>query len=171
MSYDNSKLQTFKNCPEQYRLKNLLGLKKREEGISEHDKNFGKAIHSGLEAHYKGKPIEDVRELFKLDYPEQLSPEDLAKTQANGVTLLEAYIRHYRDEDKGWTIKAVEVADQFEIAPGILFTVKIDLIVEQQGCIYFVDHKTSTSTSSSMPRNRSSAASTAPPARAPICRC
>lgn len=142
MSYDNSKLQTFKNCPEQYRLKYLLGLKKREEGVDEHDKNFGKAIHSGLEAHYKGQSIEELMERFKAEYPEQLSDEDKAKTQENGLVLLEAYIKHYENEDKAWTIKAVEVADTFKIADGIEFVVKIDLVVEQQGCIYFVDHKT-----------------------------
>ncbi len=140
--YDNSKLQQFKNCPESYRLKYLLGLKKREEGESEHDKNFGKAIHSGLEAYYKGKSIEESKEAFIRDYPIQLMDTDLAKTQENGLVLLEAYAKHYKEEDKGWTIKAVEVADQFEIAPGIEFQVKIDLVVEKQGCIYFVDHKT-----------------------------
>lgn len=142
MIYDNSKLQTFKNCPESYRLKNLLGLRKREEGQEEHDKNFGKAIHTGLELHYKGKSIEDIKEAFSKDYLVQLNEEDKAKTQENGLVLLDAYIKHYAEEDKKWTIKAVEVADTFEIAPGVSFMVKIDLVVEQQGCIYFVDHKT-----------------------------
>ena len=142
MIYDNSKLQTFKDCPEKYRLRNLLGLKKREEGEDEHDKNFGKAIHTGLEFYYKGKSIEEIKEAFKKDYQVQLNEEDKAKTQENGLILLDAYINHYKDEDKKWTIKAVEVADTFEIAPGISFMVKIDLVIEQQGCIYFVDHKT-----------------------------
>lgn len=142
MIYDNSKLQTFKDCPEKYRLKNLLGLKKREEGLEEHDKNFGKAIHTGLELHYKGKSIEEIKEAFSKDYLVQLNEEDKAKTQENGLTLLQAYIDHYKEEDKKWTIRAVEVADTFEIAPGVPFMVKIDLVVEQQGCIYFVDHKT-----------------------------
>ena len=142
MIYDNSKLQTFKDCPEKYRLKNLLGLKKREEGLEEHDKNFGKAIHTGLELHYKGKSIQEIKEAFSKDYMVQLNEEDKAKTQENGIVLLEAYIKHYEQEDKKWTIKAVEVADTFEIAPGLSFMVKIDLVVEQQGCIYFVDHKT-----------------------------
>lgn len=142
MPYDNSRLQTFKNCPEQYRLKNVLGLKKIEEGVDEHDKNFGKAIHSALETYYKGGTVESAKGVFRAEYPDQLAPDDLAKTQANGCTLIEAYVKHYADEDKRWTVKAVEVTDTFELAPGILFTVKIDLIVEQQGCIYFVDHKT-----------------------------
>ena len=142
MNYDNSKLQTFKNCPEQYRLRNIEGLKKREEGESEHDKNFGKAIHSALESHYKGGDVATAQAVFRAEYPDQLAPEDLAKTQENGCKLIEGYAKHYAEEDKKWTVKAVEVADTFEIATGIFFTVKIDLIVEQQGCIYFVDHKT-----------------------------
>ena len=140
--YDNSQLQTYKNCPEQYRLKYIEQLRKREEGVDEHDKNFGKAIHSGLEAYYKGQGLEASVNRFKESYPNQLSQEDLSKTQANGEVLLKAYFGHYLEEDKKWTIKAVEVADTFEMAPGVPFTVKIDLVVEQQGCIYFVDHKT-----------------------------
>jgi CRISPR/Cas system-associated exonuclease Cas4 (RecB family) len=142
MIYDNSKLQTFKDCPEKYRLKNLVGLKKREEGLEEHDKNFGKAIHTGLELHYKGKSITEIKEAFSKDYMVQLNPDDMAKTQENGLVLIDAYIKHYEQEDKNWKIRAVEVADTFEIAKGISFMVKIDLVVEQQGCIYFVDHKT-----------------------------
>lgn len=140
--YDNSQLQQYKNCPESYRLKYIEGLKKREEGVDEHDKNFGKAIHSGLERWYRGEGLESSVSSFKRDYPEQLAPEDLAKTQENGIKLIKAYINHYKEEDKRWNIKAVEVTDSFEIAPGISFLVKIDLIIEQQGCIYFVDHKT-----------------------------
>lgn len=142
MIYDNSKLQTFKDCPEKYRLKNLVGLKKREEGLEEHDKNFGKAIHTGLELHYKGKSITEIKEAFSKDYMVQLNPDDMAKTQENGLVLIDAYIKHYAEEDKNWKIRAVEVADTFEIAKWISFMVKIDLVVEQQGCIYFVDHKT-----------------------------
>lgn len=142
MPYDNSRLQSFKNCPEQYRLRYIEGLKKIEESVDEHDKNFGKAIHEGLEAYYKGESEARVHEKFKLAYPEQLSSEDFAKTQENGCILLSAYINHYKEEDKKWTIKAVEVAEEFEIASGVKFVVKIDLVVEKQGCIYFVDHKT-----------------------------
>lgn len=140
--YDNSKLQTYKNCPEQYRLKNILGLQKIQEGMEEHDRNFGKAIHSGLEALYKGASIEEAKAKFASEYPVSQNVDDLAKTTENGQVLLEAYAKHYEHEDKAWTIKAVEVADTFELAPGVPFTVKIDLVVEQQGCIYFVDHKT-----------------------------
>lgn len=142
MTYDNSQLQTFKDCPERYRLKHIEQWQKRQEGVDEHDKNFGKAIHGALESYYKGRDVEASKAVFRELYPVQLSDEDLAKTQENGCTLIEAYAKHYAEEDKRWTIKAVEVADTFELVKGVPFTVKIDLVVEQQGCIYFVDHKT-----------------------------
>lgn len=140
--YDNSQLQAYKDCPERYRLKYVEKLRKRKEGEESHDKNFGSAIHAGLEALYKGQPIGEAREAFKLAYPGQLNTEDNAKTQENGLLLLEAYQSHYKEEDKKWEIVSVEVKDTFQIAPGVDFTVKIDLVVNQQGCIYFVDHKT-----------------------------
>lgn len=140
-NYDNSQLQTFKDCPERYRLRYIEGLQKIEEGKDEHDKNFGKAIHSGLESYYKGKSEQDVREVFKLAYPEQLNQEDLAKTQSNGIVLLDAYAKHYSKEDKTFEVLSVEVKDSFKIGE-IDFTVKIDMVVKKQGCVYFVDHKT-----------------------------
>lgn len=142
MSYDNSKLQTFKNCPESYRLKYLRGLKKRQEGVEDHDKNFGSAIHHALELHYKGAAWSDIEATLHIDYPVQLNEEDKAKTLPNAIELVRAYIEHYRREDKAWRVIATEVKDTFEVAPGIQFTVKMDLVVEQQNCIYFVDHKT-----------------------------
>ena len=141
MSYDNSQLQTFKDCPERYRIKYVEGLSKIEEGKDEHDKNFGKAIHSGLECYYKGGGLEASKEAFKRDYPEQLNGEDLAKTQETGLILLEAYAKHYAQEDKSLEILSVEVKDSFKIE-GIEFLVKIDMVVKKQGCVYFVDHKT-----------------------------
>lgn len=138
---DNSSLQAYKDCPERYRLRNVLGLKKIEEGRDEHDKNFGKAIHSGLEALYKGKTLIDAKEAFKADYPDQQNSEDFAKTQENGLILLEAYQKHYVNEDKQIEILSVEVHDTFKIGE-IDFSVKIDLVVRKQGCVYFVDHKT-----------------------------
>lgn len=138
---DNSQLQTYKDCPERYRLRCIEGLQKIEEGRDEHDKNFGKAIHSALESHYKGGSIEASKAVFKAGYPDQQNSEDFAKTQENGLTLIEAYAKHYIGEDKQLEILSVEVHDTFKFLD-IDFSVKIDLVVRKQGCVYFVDHKT-----------------------------
>jgi len=140
--YDNSKLQTFKNCPESYRLKYIECLDKIEEAIESHDRGFGSAIHAGLECLYKGEGAEKAKKVFKDEYTIQLDMEDLAKTQDNGLIILDAYAKHYETQDKNWTIKSVEVVDTFKLDDKTEFQVKIDLVIEQQGCIYFVDHKT-----------------------------
>lgn len=141
MKYDNSSLQAFKDCPERYRLHYIEGLQKIQEGEAEHDRNFGKAIHSGLEAYYKGDGMEASVKKFKADYPNQLNEEDLSKTQESGEILLKAYAKHYEKEDKSLEILSVEVMDSFKLGE-IDFTVKIDMVVRKQGCVYFVDHKT-----------------------------
>lgn len=141
MNYSNSQLQCFKDCPERYRLRYIEKLKKIEEGRDEHDKNFGSAIHVALELLYKGGSIEGAIEAFKRTYPEQLLEDDKAKTQENGIELIKAYQKHYQEEDKSWEVIACEVRDEF-VFSNIHFTVKLDLVVRKQGCVYFVDHKT-----------------------------
>lgn len=142
--YDNSQLQEFKNCQYRYWLHYGLGYKKRQEGVDEHDKNFGTAIHAGLETHYKGGDLGSVIKAFSEAYPTQLSTDDNAKTQENGIKILQEYIKHYQEQDKKFKVLACEETDTFEIAPGVNYRVKIDLIVEntEQGGVYVIDHKT-----------------------------
>lgn len=144
MHSDNSQLQEFKNCQYRYWLKYVLGYKKRQLGESEHDANFGSAIHSALESYYQSSEWQGIQDSFTKLYPDQLQEDDLAKTQQNGITILRAYIDHYREQDKRFKVLACEETDTFEIAPGIRYKVKIDLIVEnlEQGGIYVMDHKT-----------------------------
>ena len=151
--YDHSSLQAYKNCPESYRLKYVEHLKKRVEAEEEHDKNFGRAIHAALELLYKsnkaGKPLSraDYHAAFEKEYPVCLDVTDLAKTPESGLLLLDKYAEHYGKEDSEMEILAVEVTDTFPIGKTndgetVEFTVKIDLIVKKQGCVYFMDHKT-----------------------------
>lgn len=142
--YDNSQLQEFKNCQYRYWLHYGLGYAKRQEGEGEHDRNFGTAIHGGLETYYKGGDRQKVLDNFASLYPDQLKADDLAKTQENGKKLLQAYIDHYSAEDKRFKILGVEEGGTFEIAEGVSYRVKIDLVVEnlEQGGIYVMDHKT-----------------------------
>ena len=139
MKYDNSSLQQFKDCPERYRLRFIERLHKREEGIESHDKNFGKAIHAGLEAHYTGK---SYKEAFEKDYGIQLDIEDKAKTLENGLLGLQEYVKFYEREDKEFEVLEVEQPDEIELVPGIKFIVKRDMVIKLQGCVYVMEHKT-----------------------------
>lgn len=142
MSYDNSQLQTFKDCPERYRIKYVEQLRKRDSVVEEHDREYGSAIHKGLEIIYAKGTLKEAQDAFAKLYPIQLNEEDKAKTLENGLNLLADYVEHYRVEDTQFEVLQNEVKDEFEIAPGVPFIVKVDLVVKKQGCIYAMDHKT-----------------------------
>lgn len=138
-SYSNSELQSYKNCPLQWRFQWDLGLRKREDEASEHHLRFGNAIHKGLEQLYLGRNWEAVKDAFLKAYPVQLDANDKAKTAENGITALAAYAKQYREQDrKQWRVIATETRSDDP------WSVKPDLIVEntEHGGLWLVDHKT-----------------------------
>lgn len=149
--YDNSQVQAFKTCPEKYHLqyryeKNeqgiWLGLAKPDSTKDDHHLDFGTAVHAGLKVFYLKGGWNDIKAAFEREYPAQLDFSDKAKTPENGLLLLQRYIKRYADQDRHWEVVDVEVAQEFELYPGVFFTVKMDLVIRQQGCLYFLDHKT-----------------------------
>lgn len=144
---DNSQLLTYLECGLQYKYKYMLGLKKMEEGESEHDRNYGGAIHKAL-AHWNlGGESKDSIEKFKLAYPDQLDESDLAKTQEHGVILLEKYFSRYGTDREKYRILGVEELIDFKVG-GITFNVKCDTIIQdlKYGQIYSLEHKTTKKT-------------------------
>lgn len=151
-TYDNSMLAQFKSCPESYRLKYryekdastglYVGLAKPDAVKEDHHRDWGSAVHAGLKVFYLKGGWDDIVKAFKAEYPKQLDEGDKAKTTDNGLLLLDRYIKRYSAQDAHWEIVDVEVRQEFEIYPGVRFTVKMDLVIRQQGCLYFVDHKT-----------------------------
>ena len=140
-----TQLQDFKQCPLKYDLtwnKRLIKMEE-EKGKESHDKDYGSAIHKGLETHYNGGTWEQVKDAFNKEYPKHLDPEDLAKTPENGIETLRRYIQYYSTEDKLWKVIGTEVKDTFEVE-GIMFELHIDLVAEHaQSGIYLFDHKSS----------------------------
>lgn len=141
---DNSQLQEYMACPFRYKMHYLEGWQKREEGKLEHHAAWGDAVHRGLECLYQGKDEFDAFQAFQARYPVQLDEGDLAKTTETGVSLLEQYRVHYKDEDKSWKVLQTEEVAEFELKDGVKWTVKIDLVAEntEHGGVYVWDHKT-----------------------------
>lgn len=137
-TYSNSQLQSYKNCPLQYRFQWELQLRRRDAEASDHHRRFGNAIHRGLEALYLHKSWAEIKAAFVQAYPTQLDLSDKAKTQENGLIALATYIRQYRTDAQNWKIVAVETRSDDP------WSVKPDLVVEnvEHGGLYLVDHKT-----------------------------
>lgn len=144
MKLSNSKLNQYRMCPRSYFYKYECGIEPIEEGTIEHDRAFGRAIHTGLEELYKTGDIDTAKYHFKEAYPKQLDPDDLEKTPGNGVILLEAYWNQYQGIMKDWKVLSVEVLDEYEPVEKLVVRVKLDLVAEnlKYGGIYGFDWKT-----------------------------
>lgn len=162
--YSYSAIQDFKACPLRFYLKHEVGLRLRSEGVNQHHLAWGKAMHSALEVLYGGSSlwppyattatfsrdlqIEFAKEVFTAGYPVQLDPEDKAKTQENGLRVLDLYARKWIEEDKRWKVLDVELLDcdllDEDDEEAGYYSRRLDMVVEdlQFGGIYGVDHKT-----------------------------
>jgi hypothetical protein len=157
--YSYSAIQDFKLCPLKFFLKHEVGLRLRQESVSQHHLVWGKAMHASLEWLYTNNYAnaseirriaiaEGAKAIFIEQYPTQLDPEDKAKTQATGLQVLERYVKKWAVEDQRWKVIDVELLDCDLISPddeeGGYYSRRLDLVVEdlQYGGIYGVDHKT-----------------------------
>lgn len=134
--YSNSYISQFASCPLSCRYKYDLYLQPAEAAV--HDLAFGRAVHKALEVIHVEQNLKKAKAVFIEHYPTQLDPNDLAKTQANGLFALDKYIETYQ-WDQNWKVLAAEEMDSTEDG----YVVKLDLVVEEKstGSIYGIDHK------------------------------
>lgn len=141
--YSHSHLQCYKTCPLKFKLTYIDNLVKFDNDKSEHNLVFGQAIHEGLKLIYLGDSLESAKTAFKKIYPVQLDPDDLAKTQENGLAVLDEYVKRWSAEDKKWKVLSADTKDIFDYGDDE-FKTTLDLVIENKeyGGIYGVDHKT-----------------------------
>lgn len=137
-AYSNSQLQTYKNCPLQFRFYWDLALRKVDDEGGDHHLRFGHAFHKGLEAIYRGEGLRKAQDTFLAHYPRQLDVNDKAKTRQGGLTALAAYVKRWAEEDRKWKVVELETRSDDP------WSVKPDMVVEhvEHGGLYLVDHKT-----------------------------
>jgi len=102
---------------------------------------FGLAIHAALEEYYNTGKMTDGITRFLKDYPEPELGETL-RTVENGVKLLEGYATVYPQEP--FKILAVEAGFVVPIQGDItiLWGGRLDTLVEWDGALYVLEHKT-----------------------------
>jgi hypothetical protein len=137
-AYSNSQLQSYKDCPLQWRFYWDLKLRKLDDEAGDHHLRYGHAIHKGLEVIYRGGTLREAQDTFLTNYPVQLDPSDKAKTRQNGITALADYVRRWADEDRQWKVLEIETRSDDP------WSVKPDMVVEHRetGGRFLVDHKT-----------------------------
>ncbi|RMD97399.1 MAG: hypothetical protein D6812_15335, partial [Deltaproteobacteria bacterium] len=119
-----SRLNTFRACPELYRLMYVKNLARSvDEETDPKQLVFGTAIHEALRAWYSGKPnkagtwkpkldddaaIEAARTVFR-EHPNHDDNADEVHTSGYAELMLKRYFERYRKTDRELTITGVEV--------------------------------------------------------------
>lgn len=156
MNLSVSTIGLFKQCPLQFKLHQIVGLRKVTDESAQHHLIFGKSWHSALEVVYRAKMeadqsnkpfqltsalMKEAKAAFIAGYPKQLDPNDNAKTQESGCFALDDYFRKYAGEDRRrWKILAVEAPETYDNG----FITHLDMVAEdrEHSGVYGFDFKT-----------------------------
>lgn len=137
----HSAISMFRQCPRRYQHRYI------DQIVPEHWREspaltFGSAVHNALEAWYKGEPLADDKRAVDPDV----------------ALLVDAAMGAYQERYPFETWKPVAVEHQFDVpildpdtgkaSATHRLSGKVDLIVEIDGELWVVEHKTSTATES-----------------------
>jgi len=136
--FDYTSMSTFQTCQRKYDFRINRGLVGKV-GMTAPD--FGKAIHKALDAWYKDKDVDNAVAIFKADYQE--SDEDDKRTYRMGEWILKNYHEKYRDQP--FKVLATEQEFTIRLPNGNNLIGRIDKIIEWDGAVWGVDHKTTSS--------------------------
>lgn len=135
--YDSTQLKTFMSCPFQYFMKFVLGRVREVSEIALYDIEFGKRFHTFLEKYYL-RQAPDLKQIWDgYECPE----EEDSKTIEGGMKLCRDYHQMWSENDKSLKILGAEKIVKIANLP-YDFVVKLDTIIERDGRIYSLEHKT-----------------------------
>lgn len=145
MLHTMSSTGEYESCERRYRYKHIDLVRPRIAGKA---RNVGSLLHSGLELFHADKSIDEC--LAALDAITKLVGADEFFNSPDGQieyhrtrAMLRAYFQRWAETRPAWKVIAVERAFEFEIAPGVMFAGKLDLVAERDGVLYVWDHKSS----------------------------
>lgn len=143
MRVSNSKIKTYRRCPNQYRYKYVMKLEPRAKSVQ---LERGSWIHELLQAHYDGEDWRSLhtkrtKEFYNL-FEEQR--EELGDLPEECLRIMRSYLRYWRDEDKHFYVVDSELDEIVTLNNGLEFHIIIDLIVEdlRTSLLWIWDHKT-----------------------------
>ena len=101
---------------------------------------FGHSMHEGWASFYKGEGEEATLKAFASGYKDFPVPEGDKRTLKRGLECLEDYTKRYKHNP--FKVIDVEVSHQVKIHPLLTYAARMDLIIEWEGKIYVMEHKT-----------------------------
>lgn len=135
-THDNTKISAFVKCPRWYSIRHVDDMRPR---FNQTALEFGSAYHDGLAAWYETYDIKYALSVVQ-DRPYEEVEGDY-RTKGLVLTALAKYIEHWGD-DRQWKIILNETAFDIEDpADGFRWGGRLDLVVEWNGRLWVVDHK------------------------------
>lgn len=136
--FDYTMLSTFQVCRRKYEYRINRGLVSPKPQTAP---AFGGAIHKALDVLYKQVPFSDVDaavKVFKDNFQE--SPTDDKRTHKLGEWIINNYFQKYQSQD--FKVLEVERSFEIELPNGNKFIGRIDKVIEWDGVVWIMDHKT-----------------------------
>jgi hypothetical protein len=137
----NSKANVYLTCPKQFHFKYIRHLRPIKEPIPLYR---GTWLHALIEHHYLGEDwrIEHRRRTATFMAMFEEEREDYGDLPTQIAHLMSSYVKHYKEEDRHFTVIAAELDELVPLPDGTLFQFVIDLIIkEEDGGIWLMDHK------------------------------
>lgn len=140
MQITNSQAKAFLRCQNQYSYKfdRLLVPKMLALPLKR-----GSWLHELLEAHYRGEDWRQANEELAIEFNRMFEEErerfgDLPTICAD---IMQAYVYHWREEDAGFKILAVEETFEVDLPHGHTLKFRVDGIVEDDYGRWLLEHK------------------------------
>lgn len=134
--FDNTMMSTYHTCRRKYNFSFNRNLVSKQATLP---LDFGRCIHSSLDVLYKAWDVEASVELFKSQYQEDLERDD-KRTLEMGEWILRNYASKYAQQP--WKVVKSEFPFTIDLPHGNKFIGRIDKIIEWDGMLWCVDHKT-----------------------------
>lgn len=141
--FDYTMMSTFLTCQRKYDFRHNRGLVGWEAMVAP---DFGKAMHAALDVWYKhfskkavvADALDEVLTVFQANFQE--SPEDDKRTYKMADWILRNYTEKYVDQP--FKVLATEQEFTLPLPNGNKLIGRIDKVIEWDGAIWGMDHKT-----------------------------
>lgn len=142
MQLSNSKVKTYRRCPNQFRYKYPMKLRPKAKKIH---LEKGTWCHALLQAHYEGKYWKKVHKKLTKEFnnlPDYVR-EELGDLPGDCLRIMRGYFRQYPDDLQRYRVIDAEMDEVITLPNGLRLNIIVDLVLEDliEGGLCFWDHK------------------------------
>lgn len=134
----HSMLKTFSRCPKQADYKYNQRLKPKEIQGALHR---GQWIHKLLELYHTGEDWQEEHQRWTYKFASLFDEEKekLGDLPRDILRIMKGYIWHYKNDE--WLVHDAELMIQTRLPDGTIYRCRVDMLIENQYGLWFVDHK------------------------------